>query len=318
MACAECKHTIKSNSDSIECYGFCGRKYHFTCVSKNNPSYKKAIISYLVNIPNLQWYCNDCLPLTFNGILSKLNKCTDNLNDVVTPKVTQNADVPNSNADQNDSSQPINAQLTSNNIDFTAPLTQQTSASSVNTELSVSSISMADGYADTDSDIEFIKDLKRQKPSPSSVTSDVHLNDLVFNNTETPLNDYEFNKNADSTQSNDASQKRPNIKHIHVSPFCLPTNEINIVGHISTFDSIKKHLDEIACKKLVFEKANKKMKKNLTFVSFKLSVPESFFEILLKSSSWPQGVTATEFVDKSNSKQSPPIRKKCKQTFSAV
>lgn len=183
---------------------------------------------------------------------------------------------------------------------------------------------MADADADTDTDIEFVdnsqsnkrkirtsrafKDLKRQKPSLSSVTSDVHLNDLVFNNTETPLNDYEFNKNADSTQSNDASQKKPNIKHIHVSPFCLPTNESNIVGHISTFDSIKKHLDEIACKKLVSEKANKKMKKNLTFVSFKLSVPESCFEILLKSSSWPQGVTATEFVDKSNSKQSPPIR----------
>lgn len=328
MACAECNHSIKSNSDSIECYGFCGRKFHFTCVSKNNSSYKKAIIPYLVNIPNLQWYCNDCLPLTFNGtfngILSKLNKCTDNLNDVVTPIVTQNADAPNSLTDQNVSSQPINTQPTSDNIDIAAPLSQQTSTSSVDTQLNGSSISMADADADTDSDIEFVdnthsnkrkirtsrafKNLKRQKPSLSSVTNDVQLDDLVFNNTETPLNDYVFNKNADCTQSNDASQKKPNIKHIHVSPFCLPTNESNIVGHISTFDSIKNHLGEIACKKLVSEKASKKMKKNLTFVSFKLSVPESCFEILLKSSSWPQGVTATEFVDKSNSKQSPPIR----------
>lgn len=147
---------LKSNSDSIDCYGFCGHKYHFTCVSKNNSSYKKAIIPYLVNIPNLQWYCNDCLSLTFNGtfngILSKLNKCTDNLNDVLTPKVTQNADVPNSLTNQNDSSVPINAQLTSDNIDITAPLTQQASISSVNTQLNVSSISMADADADTDTD----------------------------------------------------------------------------------------------------------------------------------------------------------------------
>lgn len=54
MACAECKEEIVNHNDSIECYGFCGHKFHFTCVAKDNTkATKRMVISYLLNIPNV-------------------------------------------------------------------------------------------------------------------------------------------------------------------------------------------------------------------------------------------------------------------------
>lgn len=121
----------------------------------------------------------------------------------------------------------------------------------------------------------------------------------MTSDTTSNLNDFVFNKNTATTTTDDASQSKLNTKHIYVTPFNLSVAESNILHHIESFNTVKNHMSDIACKKLVSEKENKK-KKQITFVSFKLSFPESCFEILSKSSSWPQGVTATEFVDRSN------------------
>lgn len=80
--CAE-KENLSINTDRIECYGFCGKKFHFSCIAESNKSYKKKILSFSIEIPNFQWYCNDCIPFTINGtysgILHNLNSCVDML-----------------------------------------------------------------------------------------------------------------------------------------------------------------------------------------------------------------------------------------------
>lgn len=93
MDCSECKLVISSEHSSLGCYGFCGKKFHFDCVAKRDNSYKKAIIDYLTKIPNLQWFCDDCIPLTINGvhssILTKIQKCSDDINMLAQIKITQ-------------------------------------------------------------------------------------------------------------------------------------------------------------------------------------------------------------------------------------
>lgn len=78
--CADCDEIIDVNGDSISCNGVCGKKYHFACISNTNKHYKKNIVQFLLQIPNLHWYCNNCLPYTlegaFSGVLHRLNECS--------------------------------------------------------------------------------------------------------------------------------------------------------------------------------------------------------------------------------------------------
>lgn len=62
MDCTSCKLEITSKHDSLECFGACGHRFHFLCLSGANKSYKKTLINTLNDIHNLLWFCDECLP----------------------------------------------------------------------------------------------------------------------------------------------------------------------------------------------------------------------------------------------------------------
>lgn len=67
-SCEHCDIKLKSKDEKIACYGFCNSVFHFSCIAKENTNYKKGILKTLADIPNLQWYCNDCLQHTIDGV----------------------------------------------------------------------------------------------------------------------------------------------------------------------------------------------------------------------------------------------------------
>lgn len=85
--CNTCEFEIADSDDALQCYGFCGQKFHFPCISKENKKYKKALINYLIDIPNLQWFCNECIcntiNATYNGILKNLHQFSNVIADKI-------------------------------------------------------------------------------------------------------------------------------------------------------------------------------------------------------------------------------------------
>lgn len=83
-----------------------------------------------------------------------------------------------------------------------------------------------------------------------------------------------------------------NTKTLYISGFTPQTNSNDILAHIAS-----QGLENVnaQCAKLVsvFKKA-----KNLSFVSFKVTVKAEFFEDIANPLIWPEGVMVREFVKK--------------------
>lgn len=79
MQCSICLLDIAKNTESIQCYGWCGRTFHLTCLTSDNEHYKKPIIGYLNNIHNLHWYCDNCHIHSMDGISKTLKECVSSI-----------------------------------------------------------------------------------------------------------------------------------------------------------------------------------------------------------------------------------------------
>lgn len=239
MACAQCSEEITSKNDSIECYGFCGHKFYFQCVANNNTSYKKSILSFLINIPNLQWYCNDCIPHTisgtFNGILKKLDQCSDDINQLAKSKLKPQTDSFNVDVSQNNSliistQMPTLTHTTNGDNASTVPFAEETNTLTTSSQHNDSSQCIEMRSADEDENIESVittqsnnkrklivsvraSDLKRQKSINSSMTSDA---------TASQLGDFVLSNATVTTKAtDDVIQNKPATKHIYVTPLML-------------------------------------------------------------------------------------------------
>lgn len=74
--CGVCFGSIVIDDVSVvNCYGPCGKKFHTSCINL-----KKAIVTFLKSCPNLQWYCDGCLPSSLNAVMQKITDCTDAVN----------------------------------------------------------------------------------------------------------------------------------------------------------------------------------------------------------------------------------------------
>lgn len=71
MNCSKCVLEITARDSSLKCRGVCGNHLHFECLSSANKAYKKSLIAALNGIPNLLWFCDDCLPNTINALSSR-------------------------------------------------------------------------------------------------------------------------------------------------------------------------------------------------------------------------------------------------------
>lgn len=317
--CAECSEIVKKNEDSLVCYGFCNRKFHFSCIAKQNEHYKKAVLNYLNQIANFQWFCVDCIPFTINGtlngVLKKINSCADNLISInhgvyspLTPMHTEHSGNASANSNTN-SNLDSNEAAHSSNIATTTTMYNQTTLTQADNDMrtddysadavenTVLSVSMEDLSGDNNDactqqqqinrkrkinsdDVD--EQPKRTKLEIPTTSSNISLNELVYRKNAINTNDKQVTK-LDFAKST----------CIYLSPFIPSTSIENIMDHLRVKASTRIIINKIKCTKLV----NDKKKKKLSFVSFKLVIPSEFKNRLMNASIWPIGVTAKEFID---------------------
>lgn len=69
MNCSKCTLEIALSQDQLKCRGCCNH-FHRLCLVKANKNYKPSLITVLLNIENLLWFCDECLPNTLIAISS--------------------------------------------------------------------------------------------------------------------------------------------------------------------------------------------------------------------------------------------------------
>lgn len=303
--CAECKVNLQINDNRIECYGFCGKKFHFSCISKTNKAYKKQVITLLIEIPNLQWYCDDCIPYTINGtysgILQNINSCVNVLTNSINGQQLDNGSI---STISSNSTSPVNGLTNTQPIQIQTQIQTGFQNSSIQnaiiTELqSNSSDSVANTSIisiDMTSDEPFnadsvtvnakrklspaVENAKRRKSNVHSPSHSSHLGDFVAVN-KSQINTIENNENS---------------RCIYITPFKPTTDSSEIISHLKSFGVIREFIDKINCVKLISDKVNQN---KLSFVSFKLFVPDEYFNLVADKSIWPQGISVKEFENRS-------------------
>lgn len=80
------------------------------------------------------------------------------------------------------------------------------------------------------------------------------------------------------------------IRSVYVSPFAPNTELSQIVDHLRNHNFTKGFADKTSCVKLV-----RNNQKKLSFVSFKIDVPEQFYNVISDPALWPSEVNVKEF-----------------------
>lgn len=329
--CAVCSDKLQLTENRIECYGFCGKKFHFSCISKSNKAYKKHVMTLLIEIANFQWYCDDCIPYTINGtysgILKNINSCVNVLTTTVNEQQLDNGSISTfttqltSPINGISPVQPIQTQIQTqfqtgfqdfNNQNVNTTDIQSKSSDSVanTSNTSINSINMAsDDLSNADSVTVCAKrklspskeNVKRRKSNVHSPSQGSHLGDFVAVN---------------KTQI-DTIDKAENSRCIYVTPFKPTTDSSEIISHLKSFGFIREFADKINCVKLISDKVNQS---KLSFVSFKLFVPDEFYNLVADKSIWPQGISVKDFETRSKNQTKPqqknqnPFRRKFNST----
>lgn len=274
MNCVKCASEIEIKHDSLKCRGICGKHFHLSCLSNANKAYKKSLITALINIENLLWLCDDCLPnitdtFSSHGVDTQQNEHNQTMQ---TNQSLENL-VSISSHDSIRSEHAIvtqNAHTNGQPSNSLADLVASTSTGSTNSVQQDGSIPMAiDDNATESMDVTEGNAKKRRRPNDNDNAAEC------------------------SIPSATAAPKftSTNYRCIYLTSFKPSTNESDIIQYVVTK---KREATEIMeCKKLLPAKCN--MNK-ISFISFKLTVHKEFFDVYMDPTLWPNGVKAEEFV----------------------
>lgn len=308
---------VHRDTDSIACYGLCGRTYHVACLANDNQYYKnnkKTLVDSLRKVPNLHWYCDNCQPLTVNGISNTLKECASSV-------TTLQGIIPILLALCNcRASQPSLSTVSTDNTS-TAVLSNSNEAS-VNVNVASSDVPTNTNdpssiecmvVDDANAAAELNKPLysfvlnslstqspalsKKRKndsqlsPIPPKVqrtNQSITPNRIASAPAPTPTR---TQKSSHTDAANNSTQILAGSKCIYVSKFKPETADSVILRHLT---SIGVATSAIQCKKLVREHS----RNTLSFVSFKIIAPANYADIILSSRNWPKNTIVREFVDK--------------------
>lgn len=279
MNCKSCALVVKNKDAKLGCYGTCGNVFHLSCLGAKNDAYKQSVIKIFTDIPNLLWFCDDCLP-NIQDIFSASSEHTQLHNGSLNDLVAQSTD---QKIDDSVSQTPMDTE-NSPTIDESVATNSKTKAK------------RARSCSPTPSQPK-IDDPKRSKTT-DTVRDNILFSDLVIQRASKPDN----NENISSLTVNS--------RCIYITPFNPVTDESQVVTYLNSQDNIRDFVDKIKCKKLVSAKCNPK---KLTFVSFKLSVPAECFDEIVNKSVWPTGVIIKEFIVRDKPKRIPTAQKNSKQ-----
>lgn len=311
--CAECKQHCTPTDDCFKCNGSCGNFYHLSCLSRRNKYYKKSVVAVLSQIPNMLWYCNNCLPYTLEnalgGLMRRLYMCADIVERIINPLQYQlNASVSASQS-QLMCAQQQQQQL----IQPTQPTSQQTASATENGTRDNNPLpNIAAGETNGMRDSAELANVSMECIETIE-TTDAHSihQPSAASNKNCPTQDNRKRK-LDGTQSpkrrkieNGSSQstmalsqmvilpaKSPENRSIYITQFKPSTSTDQIIGHLRSRIKTRKLVNKIKCTKLMSDRKNPK---KLHFVSFKIDVPSEYFEQFIDPSIWPAGITAKEF-----------------------
>lgn len=304
MNCASCD--LPSDANTLYCSGSCGLVYHISCLVKGNGQYKNALSTYMNKIPNLKWFCDECVSVHADTE-SLIEQLTDRLNDIksfadyLLTKLN-----PSATTKQND----LNCSKNSN----PPPTPTPTNESEQNDQHEKSS---------SDSNDSFTSAVRMDVDTPAAVQSNV--NTLPRKRHGSPLPAASSSSKQQKTKGSladlllDPKQAKPAdpkitvktnmMRSIYISPF-KPTTEPEDIMDILNGNADLKHIaPNIKCTKLL----SKNHRAPLTFVSFKLDVPRFHYDIVASPAVWHVDgrapISIKEFVVKDGAQRSSPASK---------
>lgn len=285
-------------TDTLQCYGFCGKSFHLSCLMKTNNNYKKSLIDSLQKLPNLHWYCDICHALSMNGISRAFSECASTLiqiKHILAP--TRSTDPTVNNLHTND----VDMHSTDSGSSHTQAHNRLSSLVVSPSPSQPSPSSGKNKRKIVHSPVITRSKVQRMAPSaappnPQSQAAPLSQASNLSNLTNPPASAPPFSQivnNESSTQPFGAHSKC-----LYITGFKPETEVADILQHLTIIGI--SNANELQCKKLVSDfRANKK----LSFVSFKLFVPLSILPIIFNQTNWPDNVTVREFVDNSRKKQ---------------
>lgn len=291
MNCSKCSLEIEIKHNSLKCRGNCGNHFHLACLSSANKAYKKSLIGALLNIPNLLWFCNDCLPNSTDTLSSHGNDSQPLAHNQTFQSSPSLADlvVNKSQCTKVTGNSPANPQ----------PCTSlQDSVYTISTDSMVSvqqdgSIQMVTDDIETDS-MDFVEsNAKRRRLSANGV-------DKAEEYSMPSANGVDKAEECSMPSAPPAPKfTSTNYRCIYLTSFKPSTNENDVIKY--AVDQKKRDSTEImSCKKLLPAKCNMN---RISYISFKLTVHKEFYDFYIDNNFWPEGVTAEDFEMRSPKKR---------------
>lgn len=304
--CGICNVGVGESLDELSCYGFCRRSFHFTCISRENPHYKKALLATLMQIPNLKWFCPDCnanslivANTAFHPLAQSLGNCAAQLSSLMASVVSFKPveTVPDqSSAHPGDQAQ--------NQLDQQLQIMNQTINSFGGRDASEN---YPESRMQTDEESngslgDFVTVRGRKRKSAEKIASQAKRQST---SESSPLDNMVFQPNGNSSEdSNSVPNSNQNStgtdRLVYISPFDPQTKCEHIINHLKRHSFFEKIVHKIGCSRLVPENCSR----ILSFVSFRLQVPQDYFHVFMDQKIWPAGTTVKEFVQRTRSERS--------------
>lgn len=260
MSCSSCDLEINVNHDILECFG-CGNKFHFTCLSNANKYYKKSLFNAIYYVQNLLWCCDKCLP----DVIAMFTRNKSQ-------QLQQSSQIPSENQTQTQPCQLSQQSTVQSNSLADLIFNSTNSTDSSQTQYSEPNIEEMDTNAGENESVKCNEQSSNNKRRRISIDSGCSTQTSILS---------QFVKPRFSST---------NYRCIYLSPFQPLTTEKNIMDHILSQNC--DHTEIMECKKLLSSKCNTK---KLTFVSFKLTVHNEFYDHYIDSNFWGNGLTVTDF-----------------------
>lgn len=266
MNCATCTLEIIPKHDTLKCRGICGNHFHLTCLSSVNKAYKKTIIAALINIPNLLWFCNDCLPNITDTFSSHGTDTQSHAHNPTNPTLEELVVLNPRNSNKN---QHVHTPAQQN-----IPTENLVVANSTGPTVS----NHQDGSISMETD---------NKPTDSIEINESNANKK--RRLETDGDDNAAITNAPAAPRLSST----NYRCIYLSSFGPSSNESTIRDYAARKNRNATEIME--CKKMLPAKCNMN---RISFVSFKLTVHREFYDVYMDPTFWPNGVKPEEFVSR--------------------
>lgn len=293
MNCATCK--LAADTNVLNCNGSCGNAFHVTCLSTKNSQYKNSLLQYTNKIPNLRWYCDNCVSVPFDSQTFISTELTKQLTDIkifvdkLLTSLNSGALTTQSDAASKTGSMINQNEASANGSFATAESEAMEESLSANTSLhgtngAVPSLS------------NHVTTRKRQLPaSPGASPNSKHQKVADLTQPKS-LADMIAKKKPVSTTAPNVMLKTNMVRSIFLTPFNPDTEPSHIIGHLEANDDLKHIVSTVTCKKLA------RRKNRASFVSFKLDVPRHHYDTFVNPAIWPKNgddeLTVKEFVIK--------------------